>query len=1042
MNLGSWRRFCPGGRLSAAVLTIFLFFLVCFPVAARGRGEESLGRADALIEENQFNEAAAILARYLRENPGGIEQVRPRVRRMAEIQGRPAGPSDGRLGAAAPNAADPTAAGKIPNPAPPGAAGNPPRSRRFSARPPEFAPSSIGGRQLEEILTKGRELTRQGDYSGAMEVYGEGLEAYRDQAAARNPGGEKESLVRDRFFQFVDTAEAFEDVLDGLEKDAAELKAAPPGDAGQIYGRVQAGIHILEGVERDLVEGLRFFEEELQDLPGGGAGAEDSLFFPSRLIYGWSEDAGEDGMIHTLRASWARRTAALESLLTAPAAEAYNRALAEARDRRYREAAEDYRETAERCALIWDLLRANRVFWEGAGMPVERIPDMPQSAGFIGLTGQGPGIVNLLSRDFAVSCSEKVEALELRLDNLLRESAGPPPPEEKDREIRAGFKALAEEAEILEAELQRGEREFHRSFENLEYPSGAENREALLSLALTFRDDDISRYTGEALGLLRNFQSRCGETELAWVLQRDTALNAGVRERLERRQEVLALAGRLNGGLRREEALDMLARAGVDSPVLPGSPEDGDALFRYPREARDLLERLVEETEEDLAAAENLAGYYGEDRRLSDGLRALQSSALEILRSLEDIRRREAEELRLAEDRINRADGFLSQGDRSFQEAQEAAAGGDYTAALNFIRLATERYNESLSLQESPPLRRKWDTQILVLGRDIGRLENEAVIRDVRNALNQARDEYFAENFSNAERILIQGQRRWRVTNVEENPEINYWLSMVRGALALRSGRVIPDTAPLFKEMGQLLSDARREYEDGAASIKDQRRGEGLALFDSARQKIREVKLIFPINQDAGMLELRMEQVIDPETFYASFRRRLDEAVEGAKRRSVEAFADLQNLAEIDPAYPGIAAVLRQAEIDMGYRRAPLDPEKIRRSDELTRAAQIILRDNNRGQFEAALRQLDEAIALNPGNTQAMTLKDQVQTRMGVGNAVLTSADERDYQQAVRELQQGNTLIAAAIVERLFRNPRNRDSTRILELQRRIQSIL
>jgi tetratricopeptide (TPR) repeat protein len=1017
-----------------------LFFLFSFPVFAQRKGEESLSRADALIEENQFNEAAAVLALYLRENPGGIEQVRRRVRRMAEIRGRYGGPFNDRLSAVTPDAADPKTSG----PDLRGDIGNPPRSRRSFLRPLDLASSSVGGRQLEEILIRGRELTQRGDYSGAMEVYEEGLEIYRDQLVARNSGGERENLVRDQFFRLVDTADAFETVLEGLGKDAAELKAASPEEVAPIYGRVQAGLNILEGIEKDLFEGLRFFEEKLQDLQDGNAAPEDgaSLFFPSRLIYGWSGDSGQDGMIHTLRASWARRTAALESLLTAPAAESYNRALAEARDRRYREAAEDYRKTEERCALIWNLLKANRVFWEGAGMPVERIPDMPYSAGFIGLTGQGPGIVNLLSRDFAVSCSGKVEALELRLDNLLRESAGPSLPEEKNREIRAGFKALAEEAEVLDAELQEGEREFRRRFENLEYPSGAENREVLLSLALTFRDDDISRYTGEALGLLKNFQSRCGETELAWILRRDTALNAGIRERLDRREAVLALAKRLNGGLRREEALDILTRAGVDSPVLPGSPEDGEARFRYPREARDLLERLAEETEEDLVYAGNLAGYYEEDQRVPDGLGALQSSVLETLRSLEDIRRQGAEELRLAEDRINRADSFLSQGDRGLREAQEAMDRGDFTAALNFIQLAAERYNESLSFQESPPLQQRWDTQVLVLGREISRLENEAVIRDVRNALNQARDEYFAENFSNAERLLIQGQHRWRTTNVEENPEINYWLSIVRGALTLRSDRVIPDTAPLFKEMGQLLSDAYRDYEDGAASIKALRRDEGLALFDNARQNIREVKLVFPLNQDAGMLELRMEQVTDPETFHASFRRRLDEAVAGTKRRSVEAFADLQNLAEIDPAYPGISAALRQAEIDMGYRSAPPDPEKIRRSDELTRAAQIILRDNNRGQFEAALRQLNEAIALNSGNTQAAILKDQVQTRMGVGNAVLTSADEGEYQRAVRELQQGNTLIAAAIVEQLFQNPRNHDSTRILELRRRIQSVL
>jgi tetratricopeptide (TPR) repeat protein len=331
---------------------------------------------------------------------------------------------------------------------------------------------------------------------------------------------------------------------------------------------------------------------------------------------------------------------------------------------------------------------------------------------------------------------------------------------------------------------------------------------------------------------------------------------------------------------------------------------------------------------------------------------------------------------------------------------------------------------------------------MLALGQEISQRENEIVVREVREMVNRARSEYFAGNFEGAEDLLVRGQNRWQVTNVEENTELSYWLSMVRGALSLRSGRVIPVTAPLFVEMGQLLSEAHKSYEEGVSLIRLNRRMEGISRFSAARQKTQEVKLIFPVNQDAGMLELRMDQVADPDTFNASFQRRLNEAIAGTKRRSAESFADLQNLAELNPRYPGIAAALSQAEIDMGYRTAPLDPQTVRRSDELTRAAQAIVDANARQQFEAALRQVNEALTLNPNNTQAMTLKDRVQTQMGAGNAVLSSAAEGEYQRAVRELQQGNTLVAMSIVEQLMQNSQNRNSTRILELQRRIQSVL
>jgi tetratricopeptide (TPR) repeat protein len=245
--------------------------------------------------------------------------------------------------------------------------------------------------------------------------------------------------------------------------------------------------------------------------------------------------------------------------------------------------------------------------------------------------------------------------------------------------------------------------------------------------------------------------------------------------------------------------------------------------------------------------------------------------------------------------------------------------------------------------------------------------------------------------------------------------------------------------------MSQLLSDARKNYDEGVRYLNANQRSAGIAKFTEARQKTQEVKLMFPVNQEAGILELRIDQMIDRPAFEASFERRFNEAVAGTKPnvRSLESFAELQNLAEINPRYPGMAAALVQAEIDMGYRLPPPDPRDIARSNELTTAARRIVEGNIGVQFEVALRQLNEALALNPNNTQAMTLKDQLQIRMsGTETVVIDSRSEAEYQRAVMELQRGNPLVALAIVEQLLQDSRNRSSTRILELQRRIQSRL
>jgi hypothetical protein len=333
---------------------------------------------------------------------------------------------------------------------------------------------------------------------------------------------------------------------------------------------------------------------------------------------------------------------------------------------------------------------------------------------------------------------------------------------------------------------------------------------------------------------------------------------------------------------------------------------------------------------------------------------------------------------------------------------------------------------------------------VVNLGEEINRIENEIVIRDVRNLVNTARDAYFTGNFEQAEDLLVRAQNRWKRTNVGDDTEVVYWLNVVRGALSLRSGRVIPPTAPLYAEMSQLLSDAKKNYDEGVRYLNANRRTEGLAKFAEARQKTQEVKLMFPVNQEAGILELRMEQVTDPPAFNALFERRFTAAVAGTKPnvRSLESFAELQNLAEINPRHPGLAAALVQAEIDMGYRLPPPDPRAIARSNELTILARQILEANERSQFEIGLQQVNEALKLNPDNRQAMIVKDQLQTRSGTATAVLDSRSEALYRQAVSEFQRGNLLIASGIVEQLLQNPKNRSSTSILELQRRIQTRL
>jgi tetratricopeptide (TPR) repeat protein len=243
--------------------------------------------------------------------------------------------------------------------------------------------------------------------------------------------------------------------------------------------------------------------------------------------------------------------------------------------------------------------------------------------------------------------------------------------------------------------------------------------------------------------------------------------------------------------------------------------------------------------------------------------------------------------------------------------------------------------------------------------------------------------------------------------------------------------------------MSQLLSQAQTNYGEGIQLINAGSRNLGITKFNEAREKTREVKLVYPVNQEAGLLELRMEQFLDPQGFNASFAQRLNTARAGARQGSWEAFGELQSLAAINPNYPGIAGIIRQAEIDMGLRRPDPNPADIARARELVTSASRVLDNNTTTQFEVALTWLDEAIRLDPNNVEAVRVKDRLLIRMGQGTVtVLSSQDEEQYQRAMREFQAGNHLIALSIVDRLLQNQSYRNVTRLTDLQSRIQASL
>lgn len=401
----------------------------------------------------------------------------------------------------------------------------------------------------------------------------------------------------------------------------------------------------------------------------------------------------------------------------------------------------------------------------------------------------------------------------------------------------------------------------------------------------------------------------------------------------------------------------------------------------------------------------------------------------------------------LSRSRLQMAEKSRNEAELRFNQAEIALQTDNFETARKRLQDSRTKYNESLDTAFSLQLQALSDSRLQALGERINQKENELVVREVRQLKTLAKNEYYAGNFEASEKLLNQAKTRWAVTNVDEDLEISNLMAVVNTALSMKTGRTIPPSAPLFPEMSQLLSIASQYYEQGADLISRNNREEGEQYLMSALQKLQELQLVYPLNQDAALMTLRIQKILNPTEYEQMFERKIAEARINYrnKAKQQEAYTDLLNLYEINPSYPGLKNLIYNVELEIGIRKKPVDNSAQNKAVALTKEARTLF--NRAGTDEAKLRdalaKIDEAIALNPDSTDAINLKDSIQTKIGGNSAVvLTSEDESRYQKAILEMQRNNVITANAIVEQLLQKQSNRKSQKILELQKKIKALL
>lgn len=400
---------------------------------------------------------------------------------------------------------------------------------------------------------------------------------------------------------------------------------------------------------------------------------------------------------------------------------------------------------------------------------------------------------------------------------------------------------------------------------------------------------------------------------------------------------------------------------------------------------------------------------------------------------------------KLAQAKIISAELTKNEAEIRYSEAKNALRSNDFTTARKKLQDAVSKYDESLTYKNDEKLRIQVDDLLQTLGDQIVTAENELVVREVRQLKNEAKDAYFNGRFDDAEKLLNQAKTRWAVTNIVEDEEITNLLNFVNTAISMKTGRDILPSAPQYPEMSQLLNLAYQYFDEGSRKIGEGNKTAGLANLDLALQNIQKLQYVYPLNQEAAILTLRINRLKDPQKFKEEFAQKIEMAklMCQSKDTRQEGYANLLDYYELQPDYPGLKDLIYQVEIDIGIRQKPVDNSGVTRAHRLLTQAQTAFdkAGNDQTKLNNALSLVNQSLALVSDNQTAIKLKDQITTKIGgTTSTVLSTEDERLYQLAIQRLQNNNVVGANAIVEQLLKKKSNANSQKIKELKNKIDA--
>jgi hypothetical protein len=366
----------------------------------------------------------------------------------------------------------------------------------------------------------------------------------------------------------------------------------------------------------------------------------------------------------------------------------------------------------------------------------------------------------------------------------------------------------------------------------------------------------------------------------------------------------------------------------------------------------------------------------------------------------------------------------------------------NFEQARNVVNTISASYAKSLALQTDPGFESEANAQIAELFANILEAEKKVVVAEVRDMINKGSAAYQSQQFNVALQILTTAKKRWKDTNTETNPEVEYWLNLAIFATSVTTGRELSPIDPLYNEVQQMLNFARRNYNMGQEKISAGQKTEGVDLMKQAKETLTKVLVPFPLNQEARLLNLYILKASDPDNFQAVFDQALKAAIAKIKNEPATALVDLQDLDKIQPNTPLIESNILEAEYGAGIKQRPIDPATLAKARALVAQAQQLYDGGSPTQLAQAENLIRQAIALVPNLVTAGELLDKLNLRKTIQVRTL-NATQRGEITAIGDLfragRNNEALQQITLFEQKYPGIINNDEVK--ELDRRIRAV-